>query len=645
MMGVGVGSDGLDDGANELLVAWVVHVVVMSEVTGFFFFGSRVVLRMHDNGVTRGAAEISLVMAFGVGEIELGRSGAYRAIHRWSIGKEWENCCVIYVSLKMPNEVTIRVSPEVAATPELLRKEVERVLGGRGMHQPEEIIGVHVRRRSIDARGRTPVVQLQVQVFGEGEQAEWEQVQRAVYESEAVFLPEYPDVREAQEVHIVGAGPAGLFAALRLLEQGVKPVVWERGKNVRERIADLKGINVDHVVNPDSNYCFGEGGAGTYSDGKLYTRAKKRGNVRRILELLVGFGAVPEILVEAHPHIGTNKLPKIIAAMRECILEHGGEINFGHRVVDVVLEGDGDSRRIAGLEVMKIDDAPVRNIPAKHVILATGHSARDIFELLVRREIAVEAKPLAIGVRVEHPQALIDSIQYSCESRGEYLPAAPYSVVHQVEGRGVYSFCMCPGGVVAPCATKPGEIVTNGWSSSRRARSTANSGIVVELELADFEAYQAEHGPLAAMAFQADIERKAWEAGGRTQTAPAQRLVDFVEGRVSKDLPKTSYSPGLRSVDLAEVLPGFIVERLREGFVAFDKKMKGFLTNEAVVHAPETRTSSPVRIPRDEERLVHPQVSGLYPCGEGAGYAGGIISAAMDGERVAEAVVRSVRGE
>ena len=644
-MGVGVGSDGLDDGANELLVAWVVHVVVMSEVTGFFFFGSRVVLRMHDNGVTRGAAEISLVMAFGVGEIELGRSGAYRAIHRWSIGKEWENCCVIYVSLKMPNEVTIRVSPEVAATPELLRKEVERVLGGRGMHQPEEIIGVHVRRRSIDARGRTPVVQLQVQVFGEGEQAEWEQVQRAVYESEAVFLPAYPDVREAQEVHIVGAGPAGLFAALRLLEQGVKPVVWERGKNVRERIADLKGINVDHVVNPDSNYCFGEGGAGTYSDGKLYTRAKKRGNVRRILELLVGFGAVPEILVEAHPHIGTNKLPKIIAAMRECILEHGGEINFGHRVVDVVLEGDGDSRRIAGLEVMKIDDAPVRNIPAKHVILATGHSARDIFELLVRREIAVEAKPLAIGVRVEHPQALIDSIQYSCESRGEYLPAAPYSVVHQVEGRGVYSFCMCPGGVVAPCATKPGEIVTNGWSSSRRARSTANSGIVVELELADFEAYQAEHGPLAAMAFQADIERKAWEAGGRTQTAPAQRLVDFVEGRVSKDLPKTSYSPGLRSVDLAEVLPGFIVERLREGFVAFDKKMKGFLTNEAVVHAPETRTSSPVRIPRDEERLVHPQVSGLYPCGEGAGYAGGIISAAMDGERVAEAVVRSVRGE
>lgn len=563
----------------------------------------------------------------------------------------------------MPNELTLRVSPEVAATPELLRKEVERVLRGKGLYEPEEIRGIHVRRRSIDARGRTAVMQLQVQVFGAGEEAELKAVQRAWNEPRAVYLPEYPDVREAEEVHIVGAGPAGLFAALRLLEQGVKPVVWERGKDVRERVKDLKGINVNHVVNPDSNYCFGEGGAGTYSDGKLYTRAKKRGDVRRILELLVGFGAVPEILVEAHPHIGTNKLPKIIAAMRECILAHGGQVHFGHRVVDVVLEetGDGDSRCIVGLDVLEVDGAgyvrkdeaegatrkaeaggATRNIPAKHVILATGHSARDIFELLVRREIAVEAKPLAIGVRVEHPQALIDSIQYSCESRGEYLPAAPYSVVHQVGGRGVYSFCMCPGGVVAPCATKPGEIVTNGWSSSRRARSTANSGIVVELELADFKDYEAEHGPLAAMAFQAEIERKAWEAGGRTQTAPAQRLIDFVEGRVSKDLPKTSYSPGLRSVNLAEVLPEFIVRRLRGGFVAFDRKMKGYLTNEAVVHAPETRTSSPVRIPREPERLVHPEVSGLYPCGEGAGYAGGIISAAMDGERVAEAVVRTV---
>jgi uncharacterized FAD-dependent dehydrogenase len=578
----------------------------------------------------------------------------------------------------MPNELTLRVSPEIAAKTELLRKEVEKVLGrskanvtgrkgsvqhgGKRSVQPEKnkeaetILGIHVRKRSIDARGRTPVMQLQVQVFGEGEQAEWEAVQRALAEPEAVYLPEYPDVRQAEEVHIIGAGPAGLFAALKVIEQGLKPVVWERGKDVRERVKDLKGINVHHVVNPDSNYCFGEGGAGTYSDGKLYTRSKKRGDVQRILELLVGFGAVPEILVEAHPHIGTNKLPKIIATMRECILSHGGEIHFGHRVVDFVLEEVGAvngsealessraSRRMVGLEVLQVGGA-TSNIPAKHVILATGHSARDIFELLVRREIALEAKPLAIGVRVEHPQALIDSIQYSCESRGEYLPAAPYSVVHQVEGRGVYSFCMCPGGVVAPCATNPGEIVTNGWSSSRRARSTANSGIVVELELADFKAYEEEYGPLAAMAFQAEIERKAWEAGGRTQTAPAQRLVDFVEGRVSKDLPKTSYSPGLRSVNLAEVLPEFIVERLREGFKAFDRKMKGYLTNEAVVHAPETRTSSPVRIPRDSERLVHPEVSGLYPCGEGAGYAGGIISAAMDGERVAEAVVRSVRGE
>ena len=552
----------------------------------------------------------------------------------------------------MPNELILRVSPEVAAKPELLRKEVGRVLRGQGTHQPLEIIGIHMRKRSIDARGRAPVIQLQMQVFGVGEEAEWKSVQRVLSEPRAVYLPKYPDVRGSVEVHIVGAGPAGLFAALRLLEQGVKPVVWERGKAVRERVKDLKGINVNHVVNPDSNYCFGEGGAGTYSDGKLYTRAKKRGDVRRILELLVGFGAVPEILVEAHPHIGTNKLPKIIAAMRECILVHGGEVHFGHRVVDVELEGVGDHRRITGLEVIEVrgydvgeNGAAIRKIPTNHVILATGHSARDIFELLVRQEITVEVKPLAIGVRVEHPQALIDSIQYSCKSRGEYLPAAPYSVIHQVEGRGVYSFCMCPGGVVAPCATKPGEIVTNGWSSSRRARSTANSGIVVELELADFKDYEAEYGPLAAMAFQAEIERKAWEAGGRTQTAPAQRLVDFVEGRVSKDLPKTSYSPGLRSVNLAEVLPDFIVQRLREGFVAFDRKMKGFVTNEAVVHAPETRTSSPVRIPRDEERLVHPEIDGFYPCGEGAGYAGGIISAAMDGERVAEALVRSLRGE
>ena len=566
----------------------------------------------------------------------------------------------------MHNELTLRVLPEVAAKPEFLRKEVERVLRGLGTYEPERILGIYVHKRSIDARARVPVIHMQVKVFEVGEEARWEAVQQALTEPRAVYLPEYPDVRQAEEVHVIGAGPAGLFAALRLLEQGLKPVVWERGKNVRERVKDLKDINVNHVVNPDSNYCFGEGGAGTYSDGKLYTRAKKRGDMRRILELLVGFGAVPEILVEAHPHIGTNKLPKIIAAMRECILAHGGQVHFGHRVVDMELEwvdGTGKnlgvldcsraSRRINGLKVMEVgngvegivENSAVRNISAKHVILATGHSARDIFELLVQREIAVEAKPLAIGVRVEHPQALIDSIQYSCESRGEYLPAAAYSVVHQVERRGVYSFCMCPGGVVAPCATKPGEIVTNGWSSFRRARSTANSGIVVELELADFKAYEADYGPLAVMEFQAEIERKAWEAGGRTQTAPAQRLVDFVEGRISKDLPKTSYSPGLRSVNLDQILPDLIVKRLREGFRAFDRKMKGYLTNEAVVHAPETRTSSPVRIPRDPKLLVHPNVSGLYPCGEGAGYAGGIISAAMDGVRVAKAVVRSVRGE
>ena len=557
----------------------------------------------------------------------------------------------------MPNELTLRVSPNVCSEPELLQKKVEKVLKRKGLIEPEKLLGIRVNKRSIDARGKIPVMQLQLQVYEVGEEADWEKVQRALSEPREVYLPKYLDVREAKEVHIVGAGPAGLFAALKLIEWGLRPVIWERGKEVRERVKDLKGVNVHHIVNPDSNYCFGEGGAGTYSDGKLYTRAKKRGDVNRILGLLVGFGAVTDILVDAHPHIGTNKLPKIVAAMRKCILAHGGKVYFGHRMLDVILEDTEDKRQIVGLKVIEIGDRDgldnlklgyvdrnIKKIPAKHVILATGHSARDVYELLVRQNIKVEAKPLAIGVRVEHPQALIDSIQYSRDSREEYLPAATYSVVHQVEGRGVYSFCMCPGGVVAPCATQPGEIVTNGWSSSRRARSTANSGIVVELQLADFQEYEAKHGPLAVVAFQADIERKAWEAGGRTQTAPAQRLVDFVEGRVSKDLPKTSYAPGLRSVNLADIFPNFIVKRLRKGFVAFDRKMKGYLTNEAVVHAPETRTSSPVRIPREPERLVHPEVEGLYPCGEGAGYAGGIISAAMDGERVAEAVVRSMRG-
>jgi uncharacterized protein len=516
----------------------------------------------------------------------------------------------------MTREIDLVVLPETAGEPDQLRLAV----AVKARVDPSALTHVEVLRRSVDARGRQVKMNLRVRAWiGEP------------FRPAPITLPDYPNVANRQEVIVIGAGPAGLFAALRLIELGLKPIILERGKDVKERIRDLKAINVQHVVNEDSNYCFGEGGAGTYSDGKLYTRSKKRGNVQRILELLVGFGATPDILVEAHPHIGTNKLPGIIANIRECILSHGGEIHFNTRVTELLVEGDS----VTGVRVLSGEV-----FRSNRVILATGHSARDIFEMLHRQNIAIELKPLAIGVRVEHEQRLIDQIQYSCDVRGPYLPASAYSIVKQVGGRGVYSFCMCPGGVIAPCATRPGEIVTNGWSSSRRARSTANSGIVVELRPEDFRPFAA-HGPLAAVAYQQAIEQKAWEAGGRTQTAPAQRLVDFAEGRVSTTLPNTSYAPGITSVDLREVLPDYIWRSLAEGFRIFGKSMRGYFTNEAVVHAPETRTSSPVRIPRDTETLEHVQLRGLYPCGEGAGYAGGIVSAAMDGERVANQVAVS----
>ncbi|MGN8225136.1 NAD(P)/FAD-dependent oxidoreductase [Gracilimonas sp. BCB1] len=513
----------------------------------------------------------------------------------------------------MQKELQIRVLPEVAGEAHLLE---EYLIDKEGLAR-EDLRHVQILRRSIDARSRQAYYNLKVRLYINEE-----------FEEEEVSLPDYPDVSNAEEVIIIGAGPAGLFAALELLENGLKPVIIERGKNAKDRIQDLKGINVRHEVNEDSNYCFGEGGAGTYSDGKLYTRSKKRGDVRKVLELLVGFGAVKNILVESHPHIGTNKLPKIIANMRECILQHGGEIHFSTRVTDLIT----DSSSIKGV---KAQDGST--FKASRVILATGHSARDIFELLYRKGIETELKPLAIGVRVEHPQSLIDSIQYNCETRGEYLPPAAYSIVKQVDDRGVYSFCMCPGGVIAPCATSPGEVVTNGWSSSRRARSTANSGIVVELQPEDFKPFE-EYGPLAAMEFQRSIEQKAWREGGKTQTAPAQRLRDFIKGDVSEDLPNTSYAPGITPVELGAVLPDFIHKNLKEGFLQFDRSMKGYLTNEAVVHAPESRTSSPVKIPRDRETLEHVQIAGLYPCGEGAGYAGGIVSAAMDGMRCAKQI-------
>ncbi|AWG25410.1 NAD(P)/FAD-dependent oxidoreductase [Flavobacterium kingsejongi] len=517
----------------------------------------------------------------------------------------------------MPREIQLQAAPEVAAKPELLAAHVAKLF----QVSVSEINHVVILKRSIDARQKAIKVNLKVAVYLNEE-----------YKEENIALPTYKDVSNAQEIIVVGAGPAGLFAGLRLIELGLKPVIIERGKNVRDRRRDLKAINRDHIVNEDSNYCYGEGGAGTYSDGKLYTRSKKRGDVDRILELFVGFGASKDILIEAHPHIGTNKLPKIISDIREKIIEFGGKVLFDTRVTDILVKNN----EIEGVVTQNGD-----TIHSKKIILATGHSARDIFELLDRKKIHIEAKPFAIGVRAEHPQSLIDSIQYSCDFRGEYLPPAPYAIVKQVGGRGIYSFCMCPGGVIAPCATSPGEVVTNGWSPSKRDRSTANSGIVVELRLEDFKPF-AKFGALAGMEFQKSIEQKAWHLAGETQNVPAQRMIDFTQTKISTDIPKTSYVPGTTSVELGQVFPGFITQTLREGFVEFGKSMKGYLTNEAILHAPESRTSSPVRIPRDNFSLEHVQIKGLYPCGEGAGYAGGIISAAIDGEKCAEKIAESL---
>lgn len=518
----------------------------------------------------------------------------------------------------MPRELQFQVSPQAAHSEELLTQNVAKLC----QVSTNEIQKVVVLKRSIDARQRNIKYNIKAQVFFAGES----------FIPQKIELPEYKNVANAQEIIIVGAGPAGLFAALQLIELGLKPIVIERGKDVRGRRRDLKAINVEGIVNPNSNYCFGEGGAGTYSDGKLYTRSKKRGDIDRILRLLVGFGASPEILVDAHPHIGTNKLPQIIQDIREKIIACGGQVLFETQVVDFVVKNN----EIQGVLLQNNDV-----IESNKVILATGHSARDIFELLDRKKIIIEAKPFALGVRAEHPQSLIDSIQYSCATRGEYLPPAPYAIVKQVNGRGMYSFCMCPGGVIAPCATAAGEVVTNGWSPSKRDQATANSGIVVELKPEDFKPF-AKFGALAGMEFQKAIEQKAWLLAGSTQKVPAQRMVDFSQKKISVEIPKTSYVPGTTSVELSEVFPDFLTQIMRQGFQEFGKSMKGYFTNEAILHAPESRTSSPVRIPRDYETLEHIQIKGLYPCGEGAGYAGGIISAAIDGEKCALKIAESL---
>ncbi|WP_194766704.1 NAD(P)/FAD-dependent oxidoreductase [Tamlana sp. I1] len=482
-----------------------------------------------------------------------------------------------------------------------------------------DITGVKVLRKSIDARKPKIIFNYKVAVY----------IREALPKT-SEYQFDYKDVSKAKPVHIIGFGPAGMYAALRCIELGFKPIVLERGKNVQDRRRDLRAINQDHFVNEDSNYCFGEGGAGTYSDGKLYTRSLKRGDVRRIFENLVFHGATDQILIDAHPHIGTNKLPKVVQNIRETILKYGGEIHFETRVTDFKITNN----KIKAILLQNGNEMAVDK-----VILATGHSARDIFYLLHGKEIALEAKSFAMGVRVEHPQHIIDAIQYHCSGeRSELLPAASYGLVQQVNNRGVYSFCMCPGGFIVPAATANGEVVVNGMSPSKRNNLFANSGIVVEINAETDLAKYEKFGVLKGLEYQKNLERLAFTAGGRTQVAPAQRLTDFVEGKLSNTLNDCSYQPGLNSAPLHSLLPKFIGGRLRKGFEAFGQKMKGYYTAEANIVGVESRTSSPVSIPRTET-LEHPQISNLYPCGEGGGYAGGIVSAAMDGERCAEAAI------
>jgi uncharacterized protein len=531
----------------------------------------------------------------------------------------------------MQQIISFKLLPSEALDESIIKKYIANTTGKK----ESTITGFHLVKKSIDARAKTIWVNLTVHAF-----IEEPFCQRPLQPFN------FTDVsKAAKKVIIIGAGPAGLFAALQLIEKGIKPVILERGKDVRARRRDLAALNKEGIVNPESNYCFGEGGAGTYSDGKLYTRSNKRGNIDRILNLFVRFGAEEKILYEAHPHIGTNKLPHIITALRKQITDCGGEFLFEKKVVDFTIENQ---------KIKSVTTADGNIFEAADFILATGHSARDIFKLLHQKKILIEAKPFALGVRVEHSQALINTCQYKSNAGNSILPPASYSLVQQVNGRGVFSFCMCPGGIIAPAATAPGEIVVNGWSPSKRNNPYANSGMVVQVEMEDAlreikrslnnvqfnpvhsrRAMFNEKHPLVLMEFQKLVEQQCFAAGGGKSVAPAQRMVDFSNGKASSSLSNCSYQPGLQSLPLKEVLPDFIYKCLAKGFVEFGKKMPGYFTNDAVVVATESRTSSPVRIPRNTDTLTHPQIKNLYPCGEGAGYAGGIVSAAMDGERVA----------